>query len=85
MLMIYDWCDIVILVLFGLGLFLFFIYIGEILDGDLDKLMDESCYYCIYSTNPHSVRDENKRTCELVDNTGWSSEQIKKCKHRIKR
>ena len=68
----------------GLGLFLFFIILGDE-DDTLDKIMDESCYYCIFSKTPHSIRDETKNTCQIIDNTGWSSNQIKNCKYRCKR
>ena len=68
----------------GLGLFLFFIILGD-RDDTLDKIMDESCYYCMFSKTPHSIRDETKNTCQIIDNTGWSSNQIKNCKYRCKR
>ena len=50
----------------------------------LDKLMDESCYYCIHSKDMYSLRDETKNTCNLINNKGWSSYQIKKCEYREK-
>lgn len=73
-----------ILLLLGFAGFLFFLYLGEDRDEIMYKAADESCYYCIYSATPHTIRDRSKNTCQKIDNTGWSSEQIRHCKYRIK-
>ena len=72
-----------LLLILGFAGFLFFLYLGE--SHEDVSIGDESCYYCIYSATPHTIRDRSKNTCQKIDNTGWSSEQIRKCKHRIKR
>ena len=43
----------------------------------------EDCYYCKYSKHPRSLRDKNKNTCNLINNKGWSSEQVRNCKYRV--
>ena len=74
----------IIFLIGGLGLFLFFLILED-RDATLDKIMDESCYYCMFSRTPHSIRDKSKNTCQIIDNTGWSSEEIKHCKYRCKK
>lgn len=48
------------------------------------KTVDLSCYYCKYSKKPYSIRDKTKNTCNKINNRGWTSEDIKNCKYRIK-
>ena len=72
-------------ILWLIGLFIFFIlYLEYDSKESLYKVVDESCYYCIYSTKPYSIRDKNKNTCKIIDNTDWTSEQVRHCKHRLK-
>lgn len=51
---------------------------------EIYKAMDESCYYCIFSTNPHSLRDKSRNTCKIINNQDYDSEQIRKCAYRVK-
>lgn len=44
--------------------------------------ISEDCYYCKYSKTPRSIRDKYKNTCKIINNKGWSSEQVRKCKYR---
>ena len=46
--------------------------------------MDESCYYCKHNIYPLRVRDENKNMCCVINNKGWSSEEIRNCPYRDK-
>ena len=46
--------------------------------------ISEDCYYCKYSKTPQSIRDKNKNTCKIINNKGYSSEQVRKCKYRRK-
>lgn len=70
-----------------IGVLLLFVVVLVLGDEDdtINKIMDESCYYCMFSKTPHSIRDKTKNTCTIVDNTMWSSEQIRNCKYRCKR
>ena len=76
---------LIILLIICLGVFLFFSYLEDNMDEQLNKIMDESCYYCIHSMTPYSIRDKSKNTCKVVDNTNWCSERIRHCKYRCKR
>ena len=59
----------IILSVIVFGLIIFFFYIDYQLNNNtlMYKVVDESCYYCIYSTKPHSIRDENKNTCKITN------------------
>lgn len=78
--------QIIILSIIALGLFLLFFYIDYQLNDDyiIYKAVDESCYYCVYSTKPHSIRDKSKNTCKRINNQNWTSTQIRNCKYRVK-
>ena len=76
--------EILLLIIMVLGVILF-CYIGYLTSGDnVYKYADESCYFCIYSTNPHSIRDRSKNTCKIINNQNWTSTQIRNCKYRVK-
>lgn len=53
-----------------------------ILDGE--KVFDQSCYYCIYSKSKMSIRNPDKNTCNIINNKGWTSEEIRHCPYRVK-
>lgn len=76
----------IILSVIALGLILSFLYIEYQLNDNyiMYKAVDESCYYCIYSTKPHSIRDSSKNTCKKINNRNWTSTQIRNCKYRVK-
>ena len=76
----------IILSVITLGLILSFLYIEYQLNDNyiMYKSVDESCYYCIYSTKPHSIRDSSKNTCKKINNQNWTSTQIRNCKYRVK-
>ena len=73
-----------ILVIMGLGLFMFLLVLGDE-DDTLNKIMDESCYYCIFSKTPHSIRDKTKNTCKIINNKHYNSTMIRYCKYRCKK
>lgn len=69
-------------------LFVLFIWLGVcIVTGVIEDYttphISEDCYYCIYSKYPRSLRDKNKNTCKIINNKGWSSEQVRNCKYRV--
>ena len=66
-------------------LILVFEFLNYTNEEHLYKIVDESCYYCIYSTQPRSIRNRNKNTCKIINNKGFSSNQIRYCKYREKR
>ena len=72
-----------IIMLIGVALFIIIAYFHDFEDS-IDKAMDESCYYCIYSTNPHAIRNRNKNTCK-INNRNWTSNQIRNCRYRVKK
>lgn len=76
----------IVLSLIAFGLISFFLYLDYQLNNDyiINKAADESCYYCIFSTQPHSIRDSNKNTCKIINNQYWTSTQIRNCKYRVK-
>lgn len=73
-----------IIMLIGGVLFIVITYLDSNLDSSLYKAMDESCYYCIYSTTPYTTRNSNKNTCKRINNRNWTSDQIRNCKYRVK-
>lgn len=75
----------IILIFFSIILVLLFIIYQSNSDECIYKVVDESCYYCVYSITPHSIRDKNKNTCKKINNQYWNSEQIRDCKYRVKK
>ena len=82
--MIWETIFSIVLLIGILVLFVVILVLGDE-DDTINKIMDESCYYCMFSKTPYSIRDKTKNTCTIVDNTGWSSGQIRHCKYRCKR
>lgn len=76
---------LLIIMVIGGVLSISILYLNSKLDESLYKAVDESCYYCIYSTNPHTIRNRNKNTCKRINNCNWTSYQISNCKYRVKK
>lgn len=81
--MINELCLIIMLI--GGALFIIITYLNSKLDESLYKAVDESCYYCIYSIEPHTIRNRDKNTCKKINNCGWTSDQIRNCEYRVKK
>ena len=81
--MINELCLIIMLI--GGALFIIITYLNSKLDESLYKAADESCYYCIYSTKPHAIRNRDKNNCKKINNRNWTSDQIRNCKYRVKK
>lgn len=75
---------ILIIMLIGGILSIVIMYLESKFDESLYKAIDESCYYCTYSTTPHTTRNRNKNTCKRINNRNWTSDQIRNCKYRVK-
>ena len=74
-----------IIMLTGGVLFIIITYLDSNVDSAIYKAMDESCYYCIYSTEPHITRNRSKNTCKKINNRNWTSDQIRNCEYRVKK
>ena len=77
--------SLIITMLIGIVLFIVITYLLDDFEDSINKIMDESCYYCIYSTEPHTIRNRNKNTCKKINNRNWTSNQIRNCKYRVKK
>lgn len=66
------------------GAFLLFYLIDYMDDDSFEKIVDESCYYCVHSKNRRSIRNPEINTCKIINNKGWSSRAIRNCPYRRK-
>ena len=73
-----------IIMLIGVVLFIVITYLHSDFEDSINKAMDESCYYCIYSTEPYTIRNRDKNTCKRINNCNWTSNQIRNCGYRVK-
>lgn len=73
-----------IIMLIGVVLFIVITYRYGDFEDSINKIMDESCYYCIYSTEPYTIRNRDKNTCKKINNRNWTSNQIRTCRYRVK-